>query len=239
MSMLGNILRELASVIFVNRCMVCGDNIDTSVHGICLSCRQKLPTTGYCYYHNNPIKEHFDELLPTSECSSFFFFKGDDKWRSVIHNFKYHDRWRYAYTMGLLYGSELKASGRYNDIDLVIPIPLHWRKSLKRGYNQSTYIAEGIAHEIGAKLDYSSLSRTKNNPSQTHQRVTRRWENVDNIFRIRDTKRLENKHILIVDDVLTTGATITSCARTIIDAVPTCRISIATLAVAGQLARRL
>lgn len=239
MSILGNILRDLTSVIFPNRCIVCGETVDSSVHGICLSCRLSIPTTGFCYRHQNPIREHFEGLFPVDECSSFFIFKADDSWQRMIHNFKYHDKWGYALTMGRWFGAELRASGHYNDIDLVIPIPLHWRKSLKRGYNQSTYIAEGIAREIGAKLDSSTVCRTKNNPSQTRQHVKDRWSNVDDIFTVRDATKLENKHILLVDDVLTTGATISSCARAILNATPTCRVSIVTLAVAGELAKRL
>ena len=155
------------------------------------------------------------------------------------HRFKYNSAWNIAYRMGRWYGSELKASGLYDDVDVIIPVPLYWIKTMWRGYNQCNYIAQGMAKEMGVKVIRYNVYRKRNNPSQTTQSNTERWENVDGIFGVRNPERLRNKHILLVDDVLTTGATIHSCAKAILSAAPTCRISIATLAVAGRLARHL
>ena len=107
-------------------------------------------------------------------------------------------------------------------------------KYLKRKYNQSEYIAEGIAKELGVKVDRRSLYRRRNNPSQTRQHASERWLNVSDLFAVRNPERLENRHILLVDDVLTTGATLSACIYALQRDVPTCRISIATLAVAGK-----
>lgn len=173
-------------------------------------------------------------IAPIVEASSYLYFKTDDNWRKMVHRLKYRGEWRLGLTFGELYGAELKSSGLYDDIDLVVPVPLHIMKYLKRKYNQSEYIAEGIAKELGVKVDRRALRRRRNNPSQTRQHAADRWLNVDDLFAVRNPERLENKHILLVDDVLTTGATLSSCLYALRRDVPTCRVSIATLAVAGK-----
>jgi ComF family protein len=132
--------------------------------------------------------------------------------------------------MGRWYGEVLRESGEYDDVDVIVPIPLHPKKILKRGYNQSFYIAKGIAKELGSVVDSRSVKRVVNNPSQTTKSGTMRWQNVERIFRVSHPEHLHGKHILIVDDVLTTGATISSCVTAISALVPDCRISIASLA---------
>lgn len=198
-------------------------------------CRYNIPTTNYWVEEENPVKEHFDGLVPIHQASSFIFYSTHSPWREAIHKFKYRHAWRIAYNMARWYGSELKASGLYDDIDMVIPIPLHYKKILRRGYNQSTYIAEGIARELGVEYNSHLLRRTRNNPPQARNRATERWENVEDIFAVRNVAKLRGKHILLVDDVLTTGATITSCIGSILKAVPDCRVSVATLAVARKI----
>ena len=121
--------------------------------------------------------------------------------------------------------------GLYDDVEVVVPVPLHLRKRLKRGYNQSEYLAEGIAAELGVGVDRRSVVRRRNNPSQALSRKSDRWANVEGVFGVRHPERLAGRHILLVDDVFTTGATIVSCAETILRSVPGCRISIAALAV--------
>ena len=173
-------------------------------------------------------------IAPIVEASSYLYFKTDDRWRKMVHRLKYGGEWRLGLTFGELYGAELRSSGLYDDIDIVVPVPLHIMKYLKRKYNQSEYIAEGIAKELCVKVDRRALRRRRNNPSQTRQHASDRWLNVDDLFAVRNPERLENKHILLVDDVLTTGATLSSCLYALRRDVPTCRVSIATLAVAGK-----
>jgi len=129
--------------------------------------------------------------------------------------------------MGAWYGGELAAGGLYAGVDVVVPVPLHLRKRLHRGYNQAEYIARGIAESLGVPVDVHSVRRHRHNPSQALKEHRQRWENVRGIFSVRRPGRLCGKHILLVDDVLTTGATVTSCAEAILAAVPDVRISIA------------
>lgn len=229
--MLGNILHSLRSLILDSGCMICGKHCDASLHGICVECRYRIPLTYYWQKEDNPVTEHFAGIVPIVNGSSFFYFAKGSIWREAIHQFKYGGRWKIARELGRWYGSELKESGLYDDIDVVIPVPLHPIKQLKRTYNQSAYVAEGIAKSLGTKLNNRAVRRRRNNPPQANCNFNERWENVNSLFKVRYIRALEGKHILLVDDVLTTGATLSSCAYAIKQAVPSCRISIATLAV--------
>ena len=235
--MLGRLLIMLRSIVMEQRCLVCGKEIDTKLDNICIHCRYSIPTTGYWLLEENPVKEHFDGIIPVVHASSFFTYREESPWRGLIHQFKYSGKWRIAYDLGRWFGSELKSSGLYDDVDIVVPIPLHPLKLIKRGYNQSSYIADGIAKSLGITASHRAVRRVRNNPSQTKRAFKERWENVDGLFKVRNPKQLKGKHILLVDDVLTTGATITSCAEAILNAVPDCRISIATIAVTHYLSQ--
>ena len=161
---------------------------------------------------------------------SLYFIPGSG-WRELIHRFKYDGAWRLARDMGVWYGHCLADSGLYDTVDRIVPVPLHWRKRLRRGYNQAEYLAEGIARALRAEVDRHSVRRIRNNPAQALHRHAERWDNVEGIFAVRCPERLAGHHLLLVDDVLTTGATLLSCAETILRAAPDCRLSVAVLAV--------
>ena len=226
-----NILNDLKDLFLPPVCPVCGRLIPEGAKTICNSCRINAPLTGFCSQFDNPVVRKFWGIIPVVNASSFLFFVHGNGFRDLIHDFKYAGHWKLALEIGRWYGGELARSGLYNDVDIVIPVPLHYRRRLKRGYNQSEYIARGISKVLGTKLDTHSIIRHKYNQSQTRQNVHERWKNVRGIFSVRHPERLRNKHILLVDDVLTTGSTLISCAETILRAVPDARISIATLAV--------
>lgn len=157
----------------------------------------------------------------------------------MVHDFKYRSGWSLATEMGHWYGRELAEAGLYGDVDVVVPVPLHFLKRIKRGYNQSEYIARAIAQTLALPVDTRNVVRRVHNSSQTRRAKSERWENVEGIFAVRHAERLSGRHILLVDDVLTTGATIISCAEAIYRAVPDCRLSIATIAVSkSELLRR-
>ena len=235
--MLGRALRAVRSLLFPSSCMICGEHIGEQMHGICIRCRYEIPLTGYCHLAENPVKEHFAGLVPLVQGSAFLFYSGQSLWRDMVHRFKYGGEWAIAESMGRWYGAELRDSGLYDDIDIVVPIPLHPLKTLRRGYNQSRYLAEGIARELGAKVVADAVVRRRNNPSQARRRGSERWDNVEALFELRKTDRLRGRHLLLVDDVLTSGATLTACAEAILRAQPDCRISIATLAVTQRILR--
>lgn len=230
MSIVGSIFRALRTLVVGDGCMICGGYAEDREHHICTKCRISIPLTNYYLEDENPIKERFSAFAPIYRASALYYYDADPMWREVIHRCKYKGQWRLAYVMGRWYGEVLQESGEYDDVDVIVPIPLHPKKILKRGYNQSFYVAKGIAKELGVRIDTRSVRRVVNNPSQTTKSGTMRWQNVEHIFKVHHPERLRHKHILIVDDVLTTGATISSCVTAISALVPDCRISIASLA---------
>ena len=135
--------------------------------------------------------------------------------------------------MGKLYGFELKKSSDFNTVDTIIPVPLHPKKEKKRGYNQSESFAEGLAASMEVAADFKTLFRAHESETQTKKSRFNRWQNVESIFQLKDLKSLEGKHILLVDDVVTTGATLEACAQTL-QQVPGIKISVATIAYASN-----
>jgi len=144
---------------------------------------------------------------------------------------KYRGQKEMGYELGKIFGGELMSSSAYREIDLVVPVPLHVRKQRKRGYNQSEWIARGIAERMGKPLDTKSLYRAIESETQTRKTRYERWKNVENIFKLKSADNLKDKHILLVDDVVTTGSTLEACARVLLT-IENTKVSIATLAMA-------
>ena len=239
MSMLSDIsgvVLDVASLFMPRTCLACGRVLLENEGCICLACRYNMPLTNFSKRRENPVKLLFENTLSVEMATSMFWFVGGTEWQRIIHNFKYYGRWYFAQKMGEWLGDELLSSGNFDDIDLIIPIPLHYRRRLCRGYNQSEQLALGIGRKMGVKCDFRSVCRHLYNDSQTSKHRFERWENVEDIFEVRNAKKLRGRHILLVDDVLTTGATMISCASTIFKACDgDVRISIATLSVSRQI----
>lgn len=224
-------LHSLSRLLFHERCAVCGHELSVGERTICTLCRATAPLTGYWMQTANPVWERCRDLLPIHRASGFLFFRQGSGWQRMIHGFKYRGAWRTARMMGQWYGRELRTSELYDDVDAVVPLPLHPFKQLRRGYNQSEYLAEGIASQLGVPVDCASVYRCRNTAEQALQSRRERAGNVEGAFAVRRPERLAGRHILLVDDVMTTGSTLLSCAEAILQAAPDCRISIAALAV--------
>ncbi len=230
--MFSSLLASAVALLYPRRCPICGGSLIPEERFICTACRLRVPTTDFAANADNALSQRFWGLVPVERAAALFWFAEGSAWRDAVHRFKYGGRWVLARRLGEWLGSELRHSGNYNDVDLVLPIPLHWRKRLSRGYNQSEYIAEGVAEALGVECDCRSVRRRRNNPSQARQPRAGRWENVEGIFAVTRPKALRGRHVLLVDDVFTTGATICSCAEAIMAACEgDVRISVATVAV--------
>lgn len=238
MSMLRNFCYWLWGLFFPPCCEVCGETIDLAKRGMCLNCRLNMPLTYYWQKEDNPARQHIEDHVRVEQASAYIFFTEGSLWRTLIHRFKYGGKWRLGYDIGKMYGTSLAESPLYSDVDCIVPIPLHYRKHMRRGYNQSRYIADGIAESMGIEVVADAVRRVRNNPSQAQSRAQDRWDNVEDIFKLTKPEKLRNRHILLVDDVLTTGATLVSCITAIRKALPDCRISVATLAVSDKIIRR-
>lgn len=234
MSTLSDLLRDLAALFFPPHCAVCGEPLAEGERTVCTLCRATAPLTGFWREADNPVFRKCWGLVPVERASGFLYFVHGSGWRRLIHGFKYRGAWRTARDMGAWYGGYLAASGLYDDVDVVVPLPLHPFKRCRRGYNQSEYIAEGIAARLGVGVDRRSVRRRRNTASQALKPRRERARNVEGAFAVRRPERLAGRHVLLVDDVMTTGSTLLSCAAEILRAVPDCRVSIAALAVSRR-----
>lgn len=160
-----------------------------------------------------------------------YYFERGSKCRKILHQIKYRGKKELALFLGTLYGKELSISGCFTDTDLLIPVPLHPYREKQRGFNQSEWFARGLAKSLGKKVVKDVLVRFAGTETQTNKSRIGRWENVENSFKLYLDDKIINKHILLVDDVVTTGATLESCASLLMTR-PGVRISILTIAYA-------
>jgi ComF family protein len=180
---------------------------------ICTECFVVIPRTNYHFVEDNPVAQLFWGRCLIEKAAAFSYYNKGSRIRKLIHNLKYNGIREIGYVLGRLYGLSLKTSGFINDIDIIIPVPLHPMKERIRGFNQSETISMGIADVTRLPVDIKSLARTLVSATQTKRSRYERWTNVEGIFQVIDSKSIMGKHILLVDDVITTGSTIESCAN--------------------------
>ncbi len=226
---LRDILNDLLSLIYPPRCLVCGEVLLARGSLICTKCFSTISYTRFWYHEDNPMSQHARDMQPIIEnCAAMLFY--DNYSRDMIHRMKYRGEWRIARYLGELFGSYLSCERRYRGVDVVIPVPLHPVRRIGRTYNQSEYIALGIAKTLGVKVNSRSLYRHRYTSAQAQKSKFERWSGGDDIFGVRFAKGLQGKHILLVDDVYTSGATIFRCVEALRSSILSCRISIATIA---------
>ncbi len=216
---------------FPRCCVVCGTPLVEGEEMLCTCCNIDLPRTGYHLQENNPVERMFWGKFPLVRATSYFFYRKGSDFRRILHELKYGGKKNIGTIMGRFIATELAESLFLKDVDIIVPVPLHPRKQKVRGYNQTEYIARGVSEVSGIPLDASSVVRVKFTETQTHKSLYERSENVDGVFRVFHPEHFTGKHILIVDDVLTTGATTTACADAF-RGIQGIQISVLTLAVA-------
>lgn len=226
-------ISDFIDIIFPRSCAVCGKALSGSERDICINCLTDLPRLPH-YTPGNPIEKLFYGILSIERATSYIYYAKESPYNNLIHHMKYSDRPEIGKRMATAAASELINQGFFEEVDIIIPLPLSKKKKAERGYNQCDYIAEGISKITNIPIDNKSVTRHIANDTQTHKHREERWKNVENIFSITSAETLKDKHILLVDDVLTTGATLTSCGRAILHAFPDTKISIFTLACAGK-----
>ena len=224
-------LYSFLSLWFPRCCVVCGGSLAKGEECICTMCNINLPRTDYHLRKDNPVEKLFWGKFPLERATSFFFYRKGSDFRQVLHQLKYGGQKEIGAIMGRYMASELQASGFFHGVDVIIPIPLHKKKQQIRGYNQSEWIARGISAITSIPVETSGVVREKNTETQTRKSLFERWENVDGIFHLVTPEFFVGKHILIIDDVLTTGATTVACASAF-EKADRVRISVLTLAMA-------
>lgn len=209
-------------------CAACDVNLLNQEEILCTKCLYELPRTNFHKITDNPIEQIFWGRVPVEKATSFYFFNQGSKYRKLIHKLKYQSQPNIGITLGKLFAADLLVNDYYRSIDYIIPVPLHNKKLRKRGYNQSEVIGKGMAEILPATLDVKTLIRNTFTQTQTQKNRFERWENVEHVFGLHRPEKLINKKILLIDDVLTTGATLEGCAQ-ILHRVEGIQISIATL----------
>jgi len=190
-----------------------------------------IPRTGYHLKNDNPVAQLFWGRCMIEKASAFSFYTKGSRIRNLIHNLKYNSIKEIGFEIGKIYSLSLQSSGFFKDIDLIIPVPLHPSKKRKRGFNQSDCISSGISEVTGLPVYADSLVRITLTETQTQKSRYERWTNVEGIFQAPDPEQLKGKHVLLVDDVITTGSTIESCTNEILKIEGT-RVSVLALAFA-------
>ena len=180
---------------------------------ICTECFVVIPRTNYHYKEDNPVAQLFWGRCVIEKVAAFSYYNKGSRIGNLIHNLKYKGIREIGHELGRIYGLTLKASGFTKDIDLIIPVPLHPTKERIRGFNQSETISMGIAAATLLPVDVKTLARIMASPTQTKRSRYERWTNVEGIFKVTDSQTIIGKHVLLVDDVITTGSTIESCTN--------------------------
>lgn len=196
---------------------------------MCIKCYCELPRTNYHIYKDNPVAKVFYGRVNIESATSFFHFVKNSKYSKMMYRFKYEGHKEIGEFLGCRFGVCLRESDFFSGIDIIIPVPLHKRKFRKRGFNQSECIARGISKSMDRKVVCDNLIRKEFTKTQTRKSRIDRWANVSGKFRVLEPGNIEGKHILLVDDVLTTGATLEACAQELLK-VQGVRVSAVTLA---------
>ena len=225
-------LSDFVALFYPNYCFECRCPLVAGEDYLCSECLAKLPKTHFHLQKDNPIEMLFAGKVPVFRATAFCFFHKEGIMQRLVHQLKYKGKEGIGTYLGYLFGLSLLESTDFQSIDIIVPIPLHPQKKRKRGYNQSEIICDGIANGLKKECDYSSLVRIVDTKTQTKKSRYNRWENVSEIFKVLYPEKLEGKHILLVDDVVTTGATLEAAAQILLE-IPNTTISIACLAYAN------
>lgn len=228
-----SIWNDVWELFFPRCCLLCGKRLSVAEEHLCFQCLSGLPKTRLHLQSDNEIEKCFWGKLPIERATSFLYYaKGGDV-RRLMYELKYYGNAQIGCFMGRWMAAELAVSGFFQGVDYVLPVPLHVRKRRKRGYNQSERLAEGISSVTGIPVFRDMLVRSQYTETQTRKGSYERWMNVKDVFECTSPEMLEGKHILLVDDVLTTGATVVACADALAQ-VPGLKISVLTLAWARE-----
>jgi ComF family protein len=227
---LKSLFGDLLWLVYPPLCAACDRPLHDGETCICTSCRFHLPRTGYHRERGNAVEKLFWGNVPLCAATAFFHFSKGEGVQALVHRLKYKGRRDIGRFLGDWMGQELLQDAAFASAGLIVPVPLHPRRLRERGYNQSVLIAEGLSQSMG--LPYAdALVRTVATPTQTRKHRFERFRNVGDVFAVGDPAAVAGRHILLVDDVLTTGSTLIGCATALLS-VPGTRISVAALAVA-------
>ncbi|MBT9392908.1 ComF family protein [Hymenobacter sp. NST-14] len=228
------IFSDFASLVFPRVCLACQQPLARGEDHICTDCRAQLPYTDYHQLPptDNPLSRRFWGKVPVTHALSYLRFQKHGRVQHLLHQLKYRGQQDVGRVLGRWYGQELAEAG-YSNFDLLVPVPLHARKLAKRGYNQADSFAAGLSVGLQCPWEPAALRRVAYTDSQTRKNRLQRWQNVATVFEVAQPDLLNGRHVLVVDDVLTTGATLEACAVVLL-AAGAREVSIVTIATADR-----
>jgi ComF family protein len=224
-------LADFVSLLFPELCAACRESLVANERLICTHCRYNLPFTNFHLQADNIVARQFWGKIPLESAYALYYFTKGGKIQNLLHQFKYKGVKQIGNLLGNMAGEQLLKNDVFNTVDMIVPVPLHKKRMLQRGYNQSLSFAEGLAEKLNADVEDNNLVRITATETQTHKSRFARFENMREVFAINNPEKLMNKHILLVDDVITTGSTLEACGAQLLK-IPGLKLSIATIAYA-------
>lgn len=224
-------LKSIVNLFFPKVCNACNNLLNENTDTICLDCRHDLPVTNFHFDNNDSVIKVLYGRAQVENGTALFRFEKKGNVQRLIHNLKYKGHEHIGFVLGNWLGGELKTIENYKKIDVVIPVPLHKNKLKTRGYNQVAKFGQQIATTLGADYVDDVLLKVSNTKSQVNKKRFARWNSNEELFTLANKAKIENKHVLIVDDLITTGATLEACIL-VLNQANKLKISIATMAIA-------
>lgn len=222
-------IESLLHIFYPHLCASCGSNSLHEDQLLCTYCSNDLPLTGFHLFQDNPVENIFRGRIPVTSAMAWLYFTKDSSTQKLIHLLKYKSKKEIGVYFGRKIGEALIKSSRFGDVDILIPLPLFKARERKRGYNQAAILCKGIADAMNLPVKKDIIYRGLQTNTQTQKTRIERWQNITGGFVLKNPAAIEGKHILLVDDVITTGATLEACGQELLKAKGT-RLSIATMA---------
>ena len=223
---------SILHILFPHVCDGCGSDIIDEESNLCMKCIGALPETNFHLHANNPVEKIFWGRLPVVSATAQFYFTKESLMQHLMHQLKYRGNKELGKQLGRLMGYDLKKANRFDKLDYLIPLPLFASKERRRGFNQATILCEGIAEVMNTEIALDVIVRTQYTETQTKKGRIERWQNMEGKFELIKPGKIQNKNILLIDDVITTGVTLEACANELLHAAP--KLSIATLCFASR-----
>lgn len=223
------IFKDIFNLFFPEVCLTCKNQLYSNESSICTFCRHDFPQTNFTNESNNLLEKLFYGRTPINEATALFYFHKKGKVQELVHQLKYRNHEEIGELLGSWLGEEIKLSNRFTSIDYIVPVPIHPNKRKKRGYNQLTKFGEALARTLSKTLIENNLIKVDSTDTQTRKGRMERWLNVQNHFELADPSFFENSHVLLIDDVVTTGATLEACSNQFLNCHNT-KVSIAVMA---------
>jgi ComF family protein len=210
-----DVLTDFVSMLYPRYCFACSEGLVKGEETVCSRCMLELPRTNYHLDPENALYRRLNGRIPLYAAFAFFLFRKGGKVQHLLHALKYQNHPEIGITLGEVYGQELLQT-HDQKFNVIVPVPLHASRRKKRGYNQSEEFAKGLSKSLQIPAS-DSLVRATVTETQTRKTKLKRWQNVSEVFQVKQHEHIKNQHVLLVDDVITTGATIEACAQTLLD----------------------